>query len=395
MECTQRQYVKVWHENSEYYDMLTLVASLSKLFSENDTPYLDYRVAENLFCKYFQAQNDARSCTAYDARIEGLGIGIKTFGVNNGHSVEKIAEFNKLKPQLDPLEGYDLAYQIGTFRNERMDLADRTYNVNESIYHIVGRKKASLTVFNTPYNRVNLDNLAEIKDTPTSISFTDGREQYTFNKSKSVLMKRFFVPQNIVDVPVNILSDPLEVLEQLLKDRPKNEVILPKQIYKPKVKGYDYVILPLYSTRGKIIHVPEKSGLNQWNAGGRQRDENEIYIPVPSYLRTKFPDFFPERYIDFELQLPDGQKLSAKICQDGGKALMSKHNADLGKWLLRQVLGKKPGELVTMEDLVRFGIDSVYIEKLHSKTLDGMEQFKISFTRSDYESYQEFWNEDD
>lgn len=397
MECTQGQFVRQWRENTEYYDMLNLMASLSKLFSESATPYLDYRVTENLFCKYFTAVNDARSCTAYDARIGGLGIGIKTFGVNSGHSVEKIAEFNKLKPELDPLSGYDLAYKIGTFRNERMDVANRMYNVGESLYHIVGRKDASLVVFNTRYEKVDLDNIAEVKETKAAIAFTDGHEHYSFNKSKSVLLKRFDVPANIVQVPVEILSDPLAVLEGFLRNhRPEvAPIVYPKEIYHPKVKGYDYVVLPLYSTRGKLIHVPEKSGLNQWNAGGRERDENEIYIPVPAEIRKNYPDFFPERYVDFELQLPDGQKLSAKICQDGGKALMSKHNADLGKWLLRQVLGKKPGELVTIEDLEHFGIDSVYIEKLHSKTPSGMEQYKISFTRSDYESYREFWDEEE
>lgn len=397
MECTQGQFVRQWRENTEYYDMLNLMASLSKLFSESATPYLDYRVTENLFCKYFSAVNDARSCTAYDARIGSLGIGIKTFGVNSGHSVEKIAEFNRLKPELDPLSGYDLAYKIGTFRNERMDVANRMYNVGESLYHIIGRKDASLVVFNTKYEKVDVDHIADVRDSPTAISFNDGHEQYNFNKSKSVLLKRFSVPQNNVEVPVEILSDPLEVLEELLRNRRPDvaPIVYPKEIYQPKVKGYDYVVLPLYSTRGKLIHVPEKSGLNQWNAGGRERDENEIYIPVPAELRNNYPDFFPERYIDFELQLPDGQKLSAKICQDGGKALMSKHNADLGKWLLRQVLGKKPGELVTIEDLERFGIDSVYIEKLHSRTPSGMEQYKISFTRSDYESYQEFRNYDE
>ena len=80
--------------------MLKLMAQLSRLFSENEVPYLYYRLTENLFCRYYAAINDARSCTAYDARIAGIGIGIKTFGISSGSSTEKIAEFNKLKPQL-------------------------------------------------------------------------------------------------------------------------------------------------------------------------------------------------------------------------------------------------------------------------------------------------------
>ena len=92
-------FLKKWQDNVKYFNMLRLMAQLSKLFSENDTPYLDYRLTENLFCKYYKAVNDARSCTAYDARLVHVGIGIKTFILkgNGDYSVEKIAEFNKLK----------------------------------------------------------------------------------------------------------------------------------------------------------------------------------------------------------------------------------------------------------------------------------------------------------
>ena len=58
------RFVNGWEKNSQYFDMLALIASLSKLFSDNTIPFLDYRITENLFCKYFNAINDARSCTA-------------------------------------------------------------------------------------------------------------------------------------------------------------------------------------------------------------------------------------------------------------------------------------------------------------------------------------------
>ena len=74
-----------------------------------------------------------------------------------------------------------------------------------------------------------------------------------------------------------------------------------------------------------------------------------------------YPDFFPPRDEHFTLNLPDGSNLSAKVCQDNGKALMSTHNADLGEWILRKVLHKREGELVTMDDFYRFGIDSVCV----------------------------------
>lgn len=128
--------------------------------------------------------------------------------------------------------------------------------------------------------------------------------------------------------------------------------------------------------------------MNQWNAGGRARDDNEVYIPIPIEIRRKYPDFFPDRDTNFVLELPDGKRLQAKVCQDGGKALMSNPNSDLGEWLLRKVLKKRPGELVTMSDLLRIGIDSVMITKKQN-TNEGMAVFGISFFDTP-ESYDDF-----
>lgn len=88
-----------------------------------------------------------------------------------------------------------------------------------------------------------------------------------------------------------------------------------------------------------------------------------------------------------------GEELSAKICQEGGKALMSNPNSALGGWILRTILQKKEGELVTMEDLIRFGIDSVLIRKEHKQNSCGQEIYSISLTASDYESYSDFITE--
>ena len=378
-------FLNNWRNNSTYFEMLQLMASISRLFSESATPYLDYRLAENLFCKYYDAQNDARSCTAYDARLAGLGIGIKTFGLKNGSSVEKIAEFNKLKPRLNGLSGMDLARQLGVFRNERMQFANNTYNVSETQYHIVGRQEGMLRVFNTPYELVDTEHIYDINDTETSISFNDGRNEYSFNKSKSVLQKRFYLPKDYVEVPVKILEEPLELLSLLLRNQTKTA-----RIHRAEVKGYDYIILPLYSERGGVRNVPEKSGLNQWNAGGRKRNANEVYIPIPKSIHHSYPEFFPDRDIQFELRLPDGSVLSAKVCQDGGKALMSNPNSALGEWILRKVLRKKEGELVSIEDLNTYGIDSIKVVSTHETNIAGEQIFKLVFSNTDYESYSDF-----
>ena len=52
-----------------------------------------------------------------------------------------------------------------------------------------------------------------------------------------------------------------------------------------------------------------------------------------------------------------------KICQDNGKALMSNPNKALGKWILRDVLSLKEGEVLTYQKLKELGIDSILITK--------------------------------
>jgi hypothetical protein len=40
------------------------------------------------------------------------------------------------------------------------------------------------------------------------------------------------------------------------------------------------------------MKVFEKSGLNQWNAGGRTRNKREVCIPIPNAINNNFPNFF-------------------------------------------------------------------------------------------------------
>lgn len=121
------------------------------------------------------------------------------------------------------------------------------------------------------------------------------------------------------------------------------------------------IYLPLY---GRGMKVFEKSGLNQWNAGGRTRNKNEVYIPIPKYIHDNFPNFFPNRQQRFLLRLPNGKVMQSKVCQDGSKGLMSCPNRELGQWILRDVLGLKEGEILTYAKLELLEIDSLRIDKI-------------------------------
>lgn len=373
-------FLEKWKDNSEYFELLKLMASLSNLFSDRLIPFIHYRITENLFCRYYQAENLSRSDTAYDAKIEKFGIGIKTFTLENDadFSEEKIAEFNSSSSEWKRFKGYELAYKIAEARNKRIQLGRDLYAISNGCYHIIGRSRGKLSVFNSEYSFLDLSNIHVIKESEKSIQFDDGKDLYTYNRSKSTLFKKFTLPKNAKDrqdIPVSIIEDPYKILKKLidvkeyrgtkmdaLTDIKKltGEIIPQKELK----LGEDFVILKLFSE--KRNEVPSKSGLNQWNAGGRNRDFDEVYIPIPSLIHKNYPDFFPSREIPFTLHLPDGSKMSAKICQDNGKALMSNPNKELGKWLLRKILKLKEGELLTMEKLEQAGFDSVIVFKIDS-----------------------------
>lgn len=349
---------KVIETDSNYFSMLALMASLSNLFSESEIPFIHYRITENLFCKYIGAENLSRTDTAYDARWNDIGIGIKTFIFTNNFSIQKIAEFNALSYELSHLKGLDLAYKLADFRNDRIKVANSLYGIKSSLYHIIGRKEGSLRVFNTSYDFVDKENIKILNNTEKGIHFTDGKNKYSFQRSKSVLLKEFILPESAHIIGVDIIKDPFKLLEKLIGDK----VCQSKETTKKKI------LLPLFSKRGDANYVPEKSGLNQWNAAGRARDENEIYIPVPASVHREHPHFFPDRDTVFTLHLPDGSSMDAKLCQQGSKALMSNPNKTLGEWLLRKVLHKKPDSLVTYTDLEIAGFDSLVVTKNNDRS---------------------------
>ena len=384
-------FLSEWKNNKDYFQLLELMARLSNLFSDNTIPYLNYRVTENIFCKYFNAENLSRTDTAYDAKKESFGVGIKTFQLNNDSSVEKVAEFNAISQFLKQYKGNDLAYQVAKARNDRMELGMRLYAINDGCYHIIGRVQEGLTVFNAEYPLINLSKIHSVVDTGKTLRFEDDKDFYTFNYSKSTLFKRFVVPSERKEIPVSIIQDPYSVLRKLIdtedyigksSDVSKVHEFMRDKLVMPQTslnKGENYVILPLFSE--KFHNVPEKSGLNQWNASGRDRNSDEVYIPIPKALHAAYPTFFPDRDVPFDLRLPNGETISAKVCQDDRKALMSNPNRALGKWILRDVLKLKEGELLTLDLLDRMGFNSVSVFK------DDATHYRIDVCMLPYEGY--------
>lgn len=363
----------------EYYErMLKMIGSLSGLYSDSDAPYLHYRTTENLFCKAFLANNLSRGDTSADASKNGVGFGIKTFLNNNGNSFQKVAEFNKDYRGFSSLPIKERVIKIAELRNERIEATKRIHGLNDIVYHCITREPRHIFVFETPMEKVDISAIRDIKaDTDDkSIKFSDGLNEYNFNITKSTLLKRFKTENVLMNIEVDILKDPFETLEKLFAD-------IQKELVFSEIKEQEHIFLPLYSsTKAKGRFVPEKSGLNQWNAAGRERHYDEVYIPIPSWVHKEYAGFFPPRDVPFELRLPNGKSLKAKLCQDGSKALMSDPNKALGEWLLRDVMALKNGELLTINRLDEIGLDSVVLYKIAENV------FEIDFTQTG--SFEEF-----
>jgi len=277
-----------------------------------------------------------------------------------------------------------LALKLGEYRNDRINLANRVYDIENSLYHIVARKDKELLLYETDYNILDVENIHSIKDNKASLQFEDGHNLYSFNYSKSTLFRKFIIPQNAFRLPIDIIEDPYSLLLELFEENKNLKTATDKL-----VKGENYVILPLYGIKNKAKFVFDKSGLNQWNGKSRPTQEKrgfgEFYIPIPKELHKKYPAFFPERDEKFNLLIPTGEIFNAKVCQQDSKALMTNPNKALSDWLLRKVLQLKEGELATIEKLDKLGFDSVILIKNESG------DFKIDIMKTN--AYTEFITE--
>lgn len=371
----------------DYSRLLSILGSLSNLFSESEIPYLHYRVAENVFCKSFGAKNLSRSDCSADAMVNDLGIGIKTYLNNNGKTFQKIAEFNKERKNYEEIikKPQNFVNHISNLRNKRIESTQAIHDIENLIYHCIVREKNKFLIYEENMDYVNINNISRIEKNGNSIFFKDNLNEYLFNISKSTLFKRFYTIRPI-EIHVNILKDPYETLK-ILFDKYQFE-------FSKEKKNIEFVILPLYSS--KTGEVEEKSGLNQWNAGGRKRKKDEVYIPIPIWIHRKFPNFFPLKDVVFNLHLPNKKIIKAKICQnmlmringkliDKGKGLMSNPNTELGNWILRDILKAKEGKIITYKMLEDLGIDSVEVRKINRLN------YEIDF--KNLNSFQDFFEE--
>lgn len=296
------------------------------------------------------------------------------------------------------------------FDYERLGLSE-----GKNIYHYVTRDKGKFVLQECAYPLIDLNNLCDFTLTNTSFTWNDGIKNYKFTLGDSQIWQQFSSNNKdssiISQVDIDIIEDPFDFLMrsyfELIGD------------FRPEKEDIYEVYLPLYSYRSG--EVEEKSGLNAWNGSSKSKGSgilrplNEVYIPVPREFHKKFPDFFVPNIFKFEeeqknysgsikskpqvrfyLHLPNGKKIPSLVTQDNMKGLQSGSNterkedgsrygqADLGQWLLVDVLGLSERKLVTREWLKERGTDSV---RLWRKK-DDYENINIDF--APFGAFEEF-----
>jgi hypothetical protein len=408
-----------------YSRLLQAVASMSRLYSDNTIPYVDSRFVEKLFVETTGAKDLSRSDKSFDALLSpDIGVGIKTFLSASGNSKrEKVAEFTSFanNGEFEGLSPEELALKTAGFRNNRVlsDANELAIVMEKSIYHCLVRTGSGAIVHEEPYMLVDLANLRptdrsgnilkEWQAIGKGVFFTDGVSNYNFNGSKNVLFKEFKFDSGSGIIELPMFAD---IFDRITKwfdggmpqaitvsdDSGKELVTIDSPEYgRP---GIDFVVLPLYSVRTGLKEVAEKSGINQWNAGGRLRKFGEAYIPIPIEVHRRCPGFFPARDTKFPMFLPNSATaVPGKVCQESGKALMSDPNTVLGNWIMKVLRPSlKDSDFLrapnstdmpfVYSDLLAVGKDSVIVRKTIDKSISN---FSLEF--APLGSYEEFVND--
>ena len=409
--------------NEDFYTgALQAVGSLSRLFSDSETPFFQYRFIENLFVKATEGQNISRKDAVFDAIVGGtnkIAVGVKTFilAESKNYKYEKIQEFTAIagRTNISRLPDKQVVHLISKERNRRVKTESAAFNIDpsQSLYHCLIRMQGRAFVHEEPFVEIDIDKikpysaygLAQKKFQPrtANIHFSDGINFYSYSRAKNVLYKKFELEkgENWKPIQIDISDNAFEkVYENFLDKKIPDSVVKIDSLKDNFLPLLDYIVLPLYSVKKGIKFVPEKSGLNQWNAGGRLRKFGEAYIPVPQIIHNIAPNFFPTNS-SFNLFLPNNSKpTNASLCQAGNKALMSNPNDELCKWIFRVIdlnfkvssFNRPPKRKpFTYEDLEKSGYDSVRITKISRGELN---EFQVVFEPIDgYEEFLERANE--
>jgi len=121
-----------------------------------------------------------------------------------------------------------------------------------------------------------------------------------------------------------------------------------------------------FSLLDRYGNLPQRSGLNWGQRPEYHREPNQGYIKLPASIYNS--DFFPQRGVHFTVLTDDDKVLICTRAQDSAKAIETPHNNSLIGEYFRNRLSLPNGALVTTDDLVRYGRDTVDFYKIDDET---------------------------
>lgn len=394
-------------QRQRYEKYLQGYGALTKLFTQKNShiPYLDSKYQETVYARAFDSKNTDIGNTPHDilSVVNGrnIGIGLKTW-MNSAPSYQKVMQLKRYKDDIDQYldSPTDLARKVSEIKNDRLesDYFRLGLSENLNIYHYVVRDAGVFKIAETTYPEVDISHIRNAEFSKnnnkiTAVAWSDDKKYYKYTFADSQVYMRFDLAADdtvLVDtVPITVLDDPFTKILELA-----DELAASKDGATPVSSGskIDLAYLPLYSYR--TGEVEARSGLNAWNGASKSKGSNrprplgEVYIPVPIEFHKKYPNFFVnnifdyiknKRPVEFDIILPNGVCMPGRLTGDNLKNFQSGSNdtskrkpdgerwgqADLGNWLLVDVLGLHSRELVTREWLNKRGVDSVKIWHEH------------------------------
>lgn len=374
----------------EYIVYLKIFGALSGLFKDNQNgdnarkPYLYYRNHEQLYARVFDVEDLTRKDSAFDAlwvsNDERIGIGLKTWIHSKDYTYQKVAEFNKLAPEviaplIDGGTPEEVITKVSELRNERILLDKRLYKTSRDVYHFITRDDDTMNIIETSYDLIDISSLELIEFTDKKVyTFKDRLNYYKFYRSKSVLLEQFDASESqiIQKIPIEQFDDPFELIRMINLPEASTNII------------HEEIYLPLYQDKKEGRFISNCSGINirhskpKCKGSNTPRPQFEIEVRVSKWIHYVFPTFFGidalnndevrnKTLNDFDLILPDGRVLRGRVKQENGKSLQTNPQGALGEWILKDVLGFRNREVVTMEYLEKLGIDSLRITKIDDR----------------------------
>ncbi len=184
----------------------------------------------------------------------------------------------------------------------------------------------------------------------------DPRAAYDYYKD--LLADTIYCTHNDAENFIQLYKDNYTKKKQQLAKQGEFEETTPDHII-----GLPKVTVSLLARNGSL---PRRSGLNWGQRPEQNREPNQAYIKLPSTVYHT--DFFPENTIQFTILTDDGKTIICTRAQQNGKAIHTPHNNSLIGEYFRNRLGLASGELVTKNDLLKYGRSDIDFYKIDDET---------------------------